>query len=129
MISIFYSQCHVSNETCLLELKNAPLFSVEKIVSVCSRHTSLSKVGELISPRASCWLEPLIVLGSQVLVPESSIASSASEDCCDNLYEKPNAPLATLQGHMISRWEPRLKERDHLTDAYIYCTRKDGMPT
>lgn len=96
---------------------------------MCSRHTSLSKVGELISPLASHWLESLIVLGSQVLVPESSVASSASEDGCDNLYEEPNVPLATLQGHMISRWEPTVEERDHLTDAYIYCTRKDGMPT
>lgn len=76
---------------------------------MCSRHTRLSEVEELISPQASYWLESLIVLESQVLVPESSMASSSSEECCDNFYEKPNVPLAILQGHMISRWEPRVE--------------------
>lgn len=89
---------------------------------MCSRHISLSKVEAVISPQASYWIESLIVLGSQALVSEPQVANSASGDCCDSLYEKPNMPLAILQGPMISRWELRVESSGHLTDAYIYYT-------
>lgn len=41
---------------------------------MCIRHISFSKVEALISPQASYWIESLIVLGSQSLVPEPHIA-------------------------------------------------------
>lgn len=47
-------------------------FSVAKTISDCERHVSLSEAEKSTFPRASCWLEFLVMLGRQVLVPECS---------------------------------------------------------